>query len=401
MLSAEPEITMTLPEAEEQYQQTLQANPYQPAVWCALGDTRLRLEKLPEAVAAYQNALRLEPTRSEVHLGLASVYKEQGKRNEAISHYHQALERVPDQPGALLNLGVLLAEQGQLEEAIGFWQRLLRLRPDHAQAHHNLGVAQAQQGQFEEAVLSLERALALKPDYPEACCNLANVLCSQKTGNKSQESGNRSQGSGVEGREQNRPTDRRLVAVGLLQRALTIRPDYIEAYHNLGAALIDLRRPDEAAVWLRQAVRLSEDWPQKTQKDTRTGPHRLQLPSHSQLLFDFSSAVKAFLDDLAAARLADRVSVLAFSEFGRTVRENGIKGTDHGTAGPVFLAGPPVRAGLVGETPSLTDLHPEHGDLKVGIDFRRVYASVLEDWLGLPSETALAGRFARLPLFRA
>jgi uncharacterized protein (DUF1501 family) len=126
--------------------------------------------------------------------------------------------------------------------------------------------------------------------------------------------------------------------------------------------------------------------------------HYSQLFTHSQLLFEFSSAVKAFLGDMAAAKLADRVSVLAFSEFGRRVQENGSAGTDHGTAGPVFLAGPGVKAGLVGKTPSLIDL--EGGDLKVGLDFRRVYASVLEDWLGLPSETALNGKFEPLPLFR-
>ena len=126
--------------------------------------------------------------------------------------------------------------------------------------------------------------------------------------------------------------------------------------------------------------------------------HYSQLFTHSNLLFEFSGAVKAFLDDMAAAKLADRVTVLAFSEFGRRVQENGSAGTDHGTAGPVFLAGPGVKPGLVGTTPSLTDL--QDGDLKVGLDFRRVYASVLEDWLGLPSETALAGKFERLPLFR-
>jgi uncharacterized protein (DUF1501 family) len=126
--------------------------------------------------------------------------------------------------------------------------------------------------------------------------------------------------------------------------------------------------------------------------------HNSQIFTHSQLLLEFSSAVKAFLDDLAAAKLGDRVIVLAFSEFGRRVQENGSAGTDHGTAGPVFLAGPGVKAGLVGTTPSLTDL--ENGDLKLGLDFRRVYASVLEAWLGLPSETALAGKFERLPLFR-
>jgi uncharacterized protein (DUF1501 family) len=127
--------------------------------------------------------------------------------------------------------------------------------------------------------------------------------------------------------------------------------------------------------------------------------HYSQLFTHSQLLFEFSSAVKAFLDDMTAAKLADRVTVLALSEFGRRVQENGSAGTDHGTAGPVFLAGPDVQAGLVGATPSLTDL--QDGDLKVGLDFRRVYASVLEDWLGLPSETALSGKFERLPLFRS
>jgi uncharacterized protein (DUF1501 family) len=126
--------------------------------------------------------------------------------------------------------------------------------------------------------------------------------------------------------------------------------------------------------------------------------HYSQLFTHSQLLFEFSSAVKAFMDDLGAAKLADRVTVLAFSEFGRRVQENGSAGTDHGTAGPVFLAGPGVKAGLVGTTPSLMDL--QDGDLKVGLDFRRIYASVLEDWLGLPSETALSGKFEHLPLFR-
>jgi uncharacterized protein (DUF1501 family) len=78
---------------------------------------------------------------------------------------------------------------------------------------------------------------------------------------------------------------------------------------------------------------------------------------------------------------------------------NGSGGTDHGTAGPVFLAGNAVRCGLIGTVPSLTDL--QDGDLKVGMDFRRVYATVLEDWLRLPSQTALAGKFEGLPLFKS
>jgi len=126
--------------------------------------------------------------------------------------------------------------------------------------------------------------------------------------------------------------------------------------------------------------------------------HAVQLPVQADLLGELSGALKAFLDDLAAAKLAERVLVLCFSEFGRRVAENGSQGTDHGTAGPVFLAGPTVRAGLIGAVPRLLDL--EDGDLKMAVDFRRVYAGVLEDWLGLPTKQALGGDFARLSLFR-
>jgi uncharacterized protein (DUF1501 family) len=129
--------------------------------------------------------------------------------------------------------------------------------------------------------------------------------------------------------------------------------------------------------------------------------HAGQLGTHAGLLREFSGALKAFLDDLTGAKLAERVTVLAFSEFGRTVKENGSAGTDHGTAGPVFLAGPRVKGGLVGESPRLLELDPKFGDLRTNIDFRRVYATVLEEWLALPARSALAGNFERLPLFKS
>src|SRR5262249_39962024 len=129
--------------------------------------------------------------------------------------------------------------------------------------------------------------------------------------------------------------------------------------------------------------------------------HSTQAAVHAALLTELATAVQAFLADLKAAGLEERVTVLCFSEFGRTVAENVSAGTDHGTAGPVLLAGPGVKPGVVGETPSLTDLDPKHGDLRVGLDFRRVYAAVLEDWLGLPGKQALGGSFEPLGLFRA
>jgi uncharacterized protein (DUF1501 family) len=125
--------------------------------------------------------------------------------------------------------------------------------------------------------------------------------------------------------------------------------------------------------------------------------HAAQSFSHANLLQELGGAVQAFFADLTAAKVAERVTLLAFSEFGRTIRENASGGTDHGTAGPVFLAGPGVKAGLRGTMPSLTDL--EAGEPKMTTDFRRVYATVLEDWLGLPAEAACGGRFEHVPLF--
>jgi uncharacterized protein (DUF1501 family) len=126
--------------------------------------------------------------------------------------------------------------------------------------------------------------------------------------------------------------------------------------------------------------------------------HAAQPGRHFQLLNEFSGALEAFLADLAASGLLDRMLVMAFSEFGRRVAENGSAGTDHGTSGPVFLAGSHINSGLIGSYPSLTDL--VDGDLKTTVDFRRVYATVLEDWLGLTSKNALNGSFEHMPLFR-
>jgi uncharacterized protein (DUF1501 family) len=105
--------------------------------------------------------------------------------------------------------------------------------------------------------------------------------------------------------------------------------------------------------------------------------------------------VNAFFEDLKAAKLADRVTLLAFSEFGRTIKENGSGGTDHGTAGVVFLAGPHVKGGVVGTLPSLTDL--DKGEPKMTTDFRRVYATVLADWLAVKGDV-LGGTYEPLKL---
>lgn len=127
--------------------------------------------------------------------------------------------------------------------------------------------------------------------------------------------------------------------------------------------------------------------------------HAAQKFSHEGLLREFSTALRAFLDDMRSCGLGDRVMVLAFSEFGRRVRENASAGTDHGTSGPVFVAGDQVNAGLLGEYPSLSEL--VDGDLKTTTDFRTVYSSLLTDWLGIPGSIPLSGTFVPQPLIKA
>jgi uncharacterized protein (DUF1501 family) len=127
--------------------------------------------------------------------------------------------------------------------------------------------------------------------------------------------------------------------------------------------------------------------------------HANQLNAHAGLLREVGESLRAFLDDLRQAREAERVLVLVFSEFGRRLAENGSAGTDHGTAAPVFLLGPGVSAGVHGPLPDLQNL--EDGDPRHAIDFRRVYATVLDGWLNCPAERVLGGRFEHLPLFRA
>jgi uncharacterized protein (DUF1501 family) len=124
--------------------------------------------------------------------------------------------------------------------------------------------------------------------------------------------------------------------------------------------------------------------------------HAGQAANHGALLRELSESVAAFLEGLRRDRLLDRVWLMTFSEFGRTLSENGRHGTDHGAASPVFLAGGGLKGGLVGPHPSLTDL--EANAPKFHTDFRRVYATVLDRWLGFDSLQVLGRKLSPLDL---
>ncbi len=128
--------------------------------------------------------------------------------------------------------------------------------------------------------------------------------------------------------------------------------------------------------------------------DTHTG----QQGRHQQLMTELGNAMEAFVERLAQDGQLDRVLIMTFSEFGRRVQENASGGTDHGEAAPMFLFGSTVRPGVYEKHPSLDELH--RGDLQFGCDFRRVYATVLQKWLGARPQDVLGQGFAPLNVLK-
>lgn len=122
--------------------------------------------------------------------------------------------------------------------------------------------------------------------------------------------------------------------------------------------------------------------------------HVTQRQTQDRLLADFANAISAFYQDLAAHGHDKRVLTMTFSEFGRRAAENASRGTDHGEAAPVFLIGGGVKGGLYGQHPDLGRLNA--GNLAFTTDFRQVYATVLERWLGRPSAAIVGGTFTPL-----
>ncbi len=121
--------------------------------------------------------------------------------------------------------------------------------------------------------------------------------------------------------------------------------------------------------------------------------HANERETQQRLLQTLDEAVSPFLQEMAGDPCGRNVVLMVYSEFGRRVVANASHGTDHGTAGPVFVAGAPVKGGFYGEEPSLTDL--DHGDLKFTTDFRDVYYELLWRTVGTdPTPSVGTGRTA-------
>lgn len=127
--------------------------------------------------------------------------------------------------------------------------------------------------------------------------------------------------------------------------------------------------------------------------------HSRQKDAHAKLMQEFSDAVLAFQREMEAAGLDKKVTLMVFSEFGRRVEENGSLGTDHGEAAPMFLIGSRVKGGFHGPNPDLANL--SRGDVPWKTDFRSVYATTLENWLGNDAGLVLGSEFPTLDLIKS
>ncbi len=131
--------------------------------------------------------------------------------------------------------------------------------------------------------------------------------------------------------------------------------------------------------------------------------HANQADAHGNLLKQLGDAVLAFEQDMEKMGYGERVSVMTFSEFGRRLNENGSLGTDHGTAAPMFVFGKSVKGGLVGKTPDLSKLDST-GDIIFENDYRQIYASILQDHLGMNGsqiKEILGQEYKILPIYRS
>ncbi len=122
--------------------------------------------------------------------------------------------------------------------------------------------------------------------------------------------------------------------------------------------------------------------------------HSAQITDHEALLAELGDALAAFYADLASIGRDREVLTMTWSEFGRRAEENASEGTDHGTAAPMFLLGGTVNGGLYGTPPALDAL--DAGNLRFTTDFRSVYASVLDRWVGVPADDILGARYEPL-----
>jgi tetratricopeptide (TPR) repeat protein/2-polyprenyl-3-methyl-5-hydroxy-6-metoxy-1,4-benzoquinol methylase len=165
-----------LPEAENIYQQILQAEPNQPVALHLLGVVAYQVGKYDIAVDLITKVLAIKPDYAEAHSNLGLAFQEQGKMDDAVTSYHKALAIKPDYAEAYYNLGNVLKEQGKLDDAVTSYHKTLAIKPDYADAHSNLGNALQEQGKLDETFIHCRRAVTIDPNNSVFWTGLAQSI---------------------------------------------------------------------------------------------------------------------------------------------------------------------------------------------------------------------------------
>jgi tetratricopeptide (TPR) repeat protein len=220
--------------AAEQFRFVLHLFPDDYLTHNNLGLTFMQQGKLNEAIACYEDALRIKPHFSKANFNLGEALERQGKYDEAIKYFHKAHLSQQELAGVHNRFGKRLANKGKIDEAVKQFEEALKLWPDSPDAHRNLGNVLAQTGKADVAIQHLLEVVRIKPDQAEGHIDLASLLFMQ--GDYSN-------------------------AVEHYKRALQLKPDLPpEVYNNLGLALCNQGKFEEAIIYFQNALSIKKDF---------------------------------------------------------------------------------------------------------------------------------------------
>ena len=216
-------------------QQALKIRPDFIHVYVTLGNALQAGGKIEAAIRSYSQALELQPNFAEVRANIGSMYFKMGRLEEAIAHYQQAIALSPDLAGAHWNLGKVYHKHGDIEAAIACFQRTSELNPQlvGADFHFNLANRLFTQGKRDEAIESYEKALAIKPDWAEAYGNIGSA---------------RSQQGDLD------------AAIVNYQQAVALKPELEVLHFNLGNSFLQQNKYEEAITHYQNTLKIKPDW---------------------------------------------------------------------------------------------------------------------------------------------
>jgi tetratricopeptide (TPR) repeat protein len=341
-----------LQEAVARYQQALLAKPNYPEAQLNLALALRETGQRSEALGLFEKAARAWPNSAEVQSGWGLVLGEMGRPKEAVEHLSRAAHLRPQEAKHHFNLARALQEQSKQEEAMTCLQEAVRLQPDWAEAQFALGLANLGQDRWEEALSCFKQALHLRPDLPEAHYYLGHALLGQgllaeavahfrqlpPAEERETRSAEREEGDEVVGWRGGDDPDlaatyvelgvalgengRLEEAVTSLHQALRVQPNCAEAYLHLGTALREQGHLERSAAYLHQALHLRPDWAEAHDQLglTLTEQGKLELA-----LASYQEALRLKPDGVATlGHLGNLLELLGRPEEGRQLLERAL-----------------------------------------------------------------------------